>query len=533
MGHGAVTSVHLAHNPFERVNGFGWLGYNRGEQVGNTIVNGEFEHLGVDHDQPAFIRGKPVEQGEDHGVDPNRLTRAGGASHQQVGHPCQIAEHGFARNVLAKGKGELARILAPCGLVEQLGQVNRLTRLVGNFYPHNIPARNGGNAHTQDRQGARHIICQPDNTGRTNARSGFQLVECDHWSCAHAHNFSLHAVVGQNLLQHAGRGVQQFGRGAVMGIAGGRAQQAHGWEFPPTLAGGGGGAFGAAARAFSMAGTREQTAQQAAFGGFVRGCYRCGAGWQGKGCGFGSVGGSRGYGVGLPVPFLRYGACYGVTCLVLCCVEDQRRTGGRSGGGRVVVLGFVHLIFKKSGGGERTAIERVCGRLFGRGGIGCLFGALRVRFVAGVVAHKTGAQFARQPHDTNKSAPQGQPFLAPQAGPERKEQPRQQSPQKPDDHSPRRANGCHTSRDGSLGNGVPNASTNACLCWPLHIRECGKQQGNGGQQCARDGEQAKNGPNPQAKNHSCFVAKQTVAHKPPAPCDKNKNRHNGTQPDSL
>ncbi len=58
-----------------------------------VIVNRQFQHLGVDHDHPAFFRGQAVEEGHEHRVDRNRLTRACRSGHQQVRHLGQIGQN--------------------------------------------------------------------------------------------------------------------------------------------------------------------------------------------------------------------------------------------------------------------------------------------------------------------------------------------------------------------------------------------------------------------------------------------------------
>ena len=45
----------------------------------DAVIDRQFQHLRIDHDQPALLRRQPVEQRQDHGVDADRLARAGGA----------------------------------------------------------------------------------------------------------------------------------------------------------------------------------------------------------------------------------------------------------------------------------------------------------------------------------------------------------------------------------------------------------------------------------------------------------------------
>ena len=82
----------------------------------NSFVYGQFQHLGIDHDQLATLRRQPVEQRQDHGVDADGLAGAGGAGDQQMRHACEIGEHRLATDVLAEcdRQGEV-------GLLERLG----------------------------------------------------------------------------------------------------------------------------------------------------------------------------------------------------------------------------------------------------------------------------------------------------------------------------------------------------------------------------------------------------------------------------
>src|SRR3979490_2025815 len=67
--HGAVAILHLAHHPLQRHDRLARLGDDGREQMRDVLVDAEFQHLGVDHDEAAAIRRQAVEQRQDHGVD--------------------------------------------------------------------------------------------------------------------------------------------------------------------------------------------------------------------------------------------------------------------------------------------------------------------------------------------------------------------------------------------------------------------------------------------------------------------------------
>ncbi len=60
--HLTIAVFHLAHGPFKSHNGLLRIGNNRRQQMRNAIIDGEFQHLWIDHDQTAFFRLEAVEQ---------------------------------------------------------------------------------------------------------------------------------------------------------------------------------------------------------------------------------------------------------------------------------------------------------------------------------------------------------------------------------------------------------------------------------------------------------------------------------------
>ena len=56
LRHLLVALLHLAHGPFQRDDRLLGVGHDRREQVRDAVVDGQFQHLGVDHDQTALLR---------------------------------------------------------------------------------------------------------------------------------------------------------------------------------------------------------------------------------------------------------------------------------------------------------------------------------------------------------------------------------------------------------------------------------------------------------------------------------------------
>ena len=62
LGHFLVALFHLAHGPFEGDDGLFGVGDDGGEQMRDAVIDGEFEHFRIDHDQAALLGGEAVEQ---------------------------------------------------------------------------------------------------------------------------------------------------------------------------------------------------------------------------------------------------------------------------------------------------------------------------------------------------------------------------------------------------------------------------------------------------------------------------------------
>ena len=85
LRHLLVAVLHLAHRPFERDDRLLRVGDDGRQQMRNAVIDRELEHLRIDHDEPALLRLQAVEQRQDHGVDRDRLARAGRAGDERCG----------------------------------------------------------------------------------------------------------------------------------------------------------------------------------------------------------------------------------------------------------------------------------------------------------------------------------------------------------------------------------------------------------------------------------------------------------------
>ncbi len=208
-GHQLVATLHLADAPAQGVGGILHVGDHLGQQMGDTFVDREFQHLGVDHDEAQIVRRRLVEHGDDHGVDPHRLARASGTGHQQVGHLGQVHHHGFPRDVLPQPHGQ--RIVAAReGLaVQGLTQVDGLAHPVGQLDADKGLARdNLHHPHTAGGERTGEIPGEIGDLARLHARRQIQFEAGDDGARIDADHLGLHVVVGEFRLHQPAHAVQ-------------------------------------------------------------------------------------------------------------------------------------------------------------------------------------------------------------------------------------------------------------------------------------------------------------------------------------
>ena len=170
----------------------------------DAVIDGQLEHLGVDHDQAALLGREAVEQGQDHGVDGHRLARAGGAGDQQVGHAGEIGDDGLAADGLAQADRELLEGgLEICGL-EHLAQIDGFAGVVRQLDADGIAARDHSYTSRDGAHGAGDILRERDDAGGFDARGGLELVERDHRPWMDMNDLAFHAEVADDLLDPSG-----------------------------------------------------------------------------------------------------------------------------------------------------------------------------------------------------------------------------------------------------------------------------------------------------------------------------------------
>ena len=143
FAHQPIATFHLAHTPVQGIGREFHVGDHRREQVRNALVDRELQHLGIDQNQANLVGRAVIEQAQQHGIHANRLPRAGGTRHQQVGHLGQVDHSGCTGYVLAQCHGQGGTAVLEGRRANDLRKSNGLTSGIGQLQPHQALARNG------------------------------------------------------------------------------------------------------------------------------------------------------------------------------------------------------------------------------------------------------------------------------------------------------------------------------------------------------------------------------------------------------
>ncbi len=181
--HQFVTALHLGDAPTQGVGGLFHVGNDRAEQVRNTFVDRQLEHLRVDHDKPRlFWRGLEQDR-KNHRVDAHRLTGAGRTGHQQVRHLREVGDNRLAADIVAQSNGDRRFGVVIRRRRKDLGEAHDLAILVGNLDTYGGLARNDfDHTYTDHRQGARKILRQIGNAADLDACRGLDLKPGNDWA---------------------------------------------------------------------------------------------------------------------------------------------------------------------------------------------------------------------------------------------------------------------------------------------------------------------------------------------------------------
>ena len=143
-------------------------------QMGKSAVAAQFDHLGIDHQHPHFVRPFGHQQRADDGVQAHALARPGAAGDQQVRQRGQVDGQRIAGDVFAQEQGHFHLLGFAVALFDHLAQSYHLAHFVGHFDADRVLAGDGGHdAHAGDAQGNRQVVGQPGDLGQP--QTGFQL----------------------------------------------------------------------------------------------------------------------------------------------------------------------------------------------------------------------------------------------------------------------------------------------------------------------------------------------------------------------
>ena len=163
--------------------------------MGDAVIDGEFEHFWVDHDEAALLRLEPVEQRQDHGVDGDRLARAGGAGDEQMRHLGEIDDDRLAADGLAEGDGELVLGVGEIGRGDEFAQIDGLAARIGQFDADGVAPRHHGDAGRHRRHGAGDVVGEADHPRGFDARRRLEFVKRHHRAGVDTNDIALYAKI--------------------------------------------------------------------------------------------------------------------------------------------------------------------------------------------------------------------------------------------------------------------------------------------------------------------------------------------------
>ena len=164
----------------------------------NTVIDRQLQHFRVDQHQPDLIRACLVQQADQHGVHPDRLTGTGGTGNQQVGHFGQIGNHRLTGDVVTECQGQCRFVVVIGFGCEHLAEVHHFPVFVGDF---NADVGLAGNdlhdPHADHRQRARQILGQIADLADFYTRVGLDLKTGNHRPGIDRYHFRDNAKVRQ------------------------------------------------------------------------------------------------------------------------------------------------------------------------------------------------------------------------------------------------------------------------------------------------------------------------------------------------
>ena len=185
----------------------------------NAVIDRQFQHFRIDHDQPALVGPQPINKAEDHGVDRDRFARAGGAGDQKMRHAREIDDHRFAADGLAETKRQPRAGAVLVDGHQDFAQKNLFACRIRQFDADGVAALHDCDAARERAHRARDVVGKPDDARRLDARRRLEFVERDHRTRPRVDDFAAHAEVFQHVFERAGIGLDLVFRQRRAGCA--------------------------------------------------------------------------------------------------------------------------------------------------------------------------------------------------------------------------------------------------------------------------------------------------------------------------
>ena len=205
VGHHSVAAKHFCHRPLQTARSLLGVGDHRDQQMGNTVVNAQLHHLGVNHDELHIVGTCLVQKANDDGIHAHGFTGTGGTGDQQVGHFGNVTHDAASVNALAQRNGGLGFCLGKLGGIDNLPQGDRRDRPVrhldanhGNF------SRNGGDADAGRAQTQGNIIGAAGDFIQPDALVKLHLVAGNAGAAGDVDDVGVDIEAGEGLIEAAG-----------------------------------------------------------------------------------------------------------------------------------------------------------------------------------------------------------------------------------------------------------------------------------------------------------------------------------------
>ena len=198
-----VAHVHLAHDPLQSLCGLLGVSNDRGDQVWDALVGGQFHALGVNQDHAHFFRGRTHQHRGDQGVNARGLTSTSGTSDQNVRHLRQVRDDEVALNVLTQRHHHRVVLRRGFLATNHIAELDHIAIDVGDFNTNSGLARNDINdAHIGTLNRIRDVALQGGDFFHLDGRAKFDFVTRDGGATSKAGDLSINT----EFIQHTGQG---------------------------------------------------------------------------------------------------------------------------------------------------------------------------------------------------------------------------------------------------------------------------------------------------------------------------------------